>query len=78
MLEIALTPEILGPPEIMGPRLKPFSLMVNPRLCRDNGDQQIQNIFIPWLLHFVPVLNTLVLKSSDLPKFYQSHNVAMF
>jgi len=47
MLEIALTPEILGPPEIMGPRLKPFSLMVNPRLCRDNGDQQIQNIFIP-------------------------------
>jgi len=32
MLEIALTPKILGPPEIGGPRLKPFNLMVNPRL----------------------------------------------
>ena len=32
MLEIVSTSKILGPPEIGGPRLKPFSLMVNPRL----------------------------------------------
>jgi len=30
MLEIVLTPKILGPHEIGGPR--PFNLMVNPRL----------------------------------------------
>jgi len=32
MLEIVLTPTILGPHEIGGPRLKPFCLMINPRL----------------------------------------------
>jgi len=34
MLKIVLTPKIFEPPEIGGPRLKPFSLMVNPHLRR--------------------------------------------
>ena len=32
----------------------------------------------PTLCDFVPVLNTLVRKSSDLPKLNQTHNAAMF
>jgi len=32
MLEIVLTPKILGPPEIGALRLSLFSLMANPRL----------------------------------------------
>jgi len=32
LLEIVLPPNILGYPEIGGPRLKPFNLMVNPRM----------------------------------------------
>jgi len=32
MLEIVLIPKILGLPKIGVTRLKPFSLMVNPRL----------------------------------------------
>ena len=31
-----------------------------------------------YTLRLVPVLNTLVRKSSDLPKFNQTHNAAMF
>jgi len=33
---------------------------------------------LPWLLHFVLVLNALVRKSTDLLKFNQTHNAAMF
>ena len=47
-------------------------------LCRDNGGQQIQKKFFPWLLHFVLVLNALVRKWSDLLEFNQTHNAAMF
>jgi len=36
MLEIVLTPKILGTPEIGGGRLEPFSLMVNRRLLSPN------------------------------------------
>jgi len=32
----------------------------------------------PTLCDFVPVLDTLVRKSFDLPKFNQTHNAAMF
>jgi len=34
--------------------------------------------FFPWLERFVPVLNVLVHKSSDLLEFNQTHNAAMF
>jgi len=34
MLEIVLTPEILGPPKLRALGLRHFSLMVNPRLLR--------------------------------------------
>jgi len=46
--------------------------------CLDNGDQQIQMISFPWLLHFVLVLYALVRKSSDLLEFNQTLNAAMF
>ena len=41
MLEIVLTPKILGYPEIGDPRLKPFSLMVSPRLCEGPAPQYL-------------------------------------
>ena len=42
--------------------------------CRENGDQQFQDIFIPWLLHFA----TSACAEYMEPKFNQTHNAAMF